>query len=64
MFDVWGVDFTRPFVSSFSNKYILVVVDYVSTFVESLALPNDEGKSVVQFLKRYIFARFGTPSGY
>ncbi|XP_015163678.1 uncharacterized protein [Solanum tuberosum] len=28
---------------------------------KSIALPNNEGKSVVQFLKRYIFARFGTP---
>ena len=24
-------------------------------------LPNNEGRSVVQFLKRYVFARFGTP---
>ncbi|XP_049393179.1 uncharacterized protein LOC125857609 [Solanum stenotomum] len=29
--------------------------------VEAITLPNNEGKSVVQFLKRYIFARFGTP---
>ncbi|XP_049357518.1 uncharacterized protein LOC125822175 [Solanum verrucosum] len=35
--------------------------DYVSKWVEVVALPNNEGKSVVQFLKRYIFARFGTP---
>ncbi|XP_049394678.1 uncharacterized protein LOC125858965 [Solanum stenotomum] len=29
--------------------------------VEAVAIPNNEGKNVVQFLKRYIFARFGTP---
>ncbi|XP_015163826.1 uncharacterized protein [Solanum tuberosum] len=34
---------------------------YVSKWVEAVALPNNEGKSVVQFLKRYIFVRFGTP---
>ncbi|XP_015164084.1 uncharacterized protein [Solanum tuberosum] len=61
LFDVWGIDFMGPFVSSFGNKYILVAVDYVCKWVEAVALPNNEGKSVVQFLKCYIFARFGTP---
>ncbi|XP_049347813.1 uncharacterized protein LOC125812353 [Solanum verrucosum] len=61
LFDVWGIDFMGPFMSSFGNKYILVAVDYVSKWVEVVALPNNEGKNVVQFLKRYIFARFGTP---
>ncbi|XP_049414694.1 uncharacterized protein LOC125877445 [Solanum stenotomum] len=57
LFDVWGIDFMGPF----GNKYILVVVDYVSKWVETVALPINEGRSVVQFLKRYIFARFVTP---
>ncbi|XP_049374800.1 uncharacterized protein LOC125839860 [Solanum verrucosum] len=35
--------------------------NYVSKWVEAVALPNNEGRSVVQFLKHYIFARFGTP---
>jgi len=48
-------------VSSFGNKYILMGVDYVSKWVEVVALPNNEGRSVVQFLKCYIFARFDTP---
>jgi len=61
LFDVWGIDFMGPFVSSFGNKYILVAVDYVSKWVEAIALPNNEGKTGVQFLKCYIFARFGTP---
>ena len=30
IFDVWGIDFMGPFLSSYSNKYILVAVDYVS----------------------------------
>jgi len=30
LFDVWGINFMGPFVSSFGNKYILVAVDYVS----------------------------------
>ena len=42
-------------------KYILVAVDYVSKWVESIALANNEGKSVTAFLKKNIFSRFVTP---
>ncbi|XP_015165386.1 uncharacterized protein [Solanum tuberosum] len=38
-----------------------VLQNYVSKWVEDVAIPNNEGKNVVQFLKRYIFARFGVP---
>ncbi|XP_070001928.1 uncharacterized protein [Nicotiana sylvestris] len=50
IFDVWGIDFMGPFVSSCGNTYILVVVDYVSKWVEAVALPNNEVRSVVAFL--------------
>ena len=50
-----------PFVSSHGMKYILVAVDYVSKWVEAIALANNEGKSVTSFLKKNIFSRFGTP---
>ncbi|XP_075111637.1 uncharacterized protein LOC142181892 [Nicotiana tabacum] len=30
VFDMWGIDFMGPFVSSYGNKYILVAVDYES----------------------------------
>lgn len=58
---MWGVDFIGPFTNSFSNKYILLVVNYVSKWVETLALPTSDGKGVVQFLKRNILTCFGTP---
>ena len=61
IFDVWGIDFMGPFVSSCGNTYILVAVDYVSKWVEAVALPNNEARSVVAFLKKSIFTRFGTP---
>ncbi|XP_015162834.1 uncharacterized protein [Solanum tuberosum] len=60
LFDVWGVDFMGPFVSSYGKKYILVVVDYVSKWVEAVTLPKNDGKSVVGFLKKNILSRFGT----
>ncbi|XP_070045988.1 uncharacterized protein [Nicotiana tomentosiformis] len=36
-------------------------VDYVSKWVEAVALTNNEAKSMVAFLKKNIFTRFGTP---
>ncbi|XP_070017689.1 uncharacterized protein [Nicotiana sylvestris] len=61
IFDMWGIDFMGPFVSSCVNTYILVAIDYVSKWVEAVALPNNESRSVVNFLKKSIFTRFGTP---
>ena len=61
LFDVWGIDFIGPFVSSHGMKYILVAVDYVSKWVDYIALANNEGKSVTMFLKKNIFSRFCTP---
>ena len=61
LFDVWDIDFMVPFVSSHGMKYIFVAFDYVSKWVEAIALANNEGKSVTVFLKKNIFSRFGTP---
>ncbi|GKB16419.1 putative reverse transcriptase domain-containing protein [Tanacetum coccineum] len=60
IFDVWGIDFMGPFSSSHGNKYILIAVDYLSKWVEAKALPINDTKVVVKFLKS-LFARFGMP---
>ncbi|GJY22507.1 reverse transcriptase domain-containing protein [Tanacetum coccineum] len=60
IFDVWGIDFMGPFPSSQGNKYIVVAVDYLSKWVEAKALPTNDARVVVKFLKS-LFARFGTP---
>nr|GEY54576.1 reverse transcriptase domain-containing protein [Tanacetum cinerariifolium] len=49
-----------PFPSSKGNKYILVVVDYLSKWVEAKALPTNDARVVVKFLKS-LFSWFGTP---
>ncbi|GJX15777.1 reverse transcriptase domain-containing protein [Tanacetum coccineum] len=54
------IDFMGPFTSSHGNKYILVTVDYLSKWVEAKALPTNDARVVVKFLKS-LFARFGTP---
>lgn len=61
LFDVGGIDFMGPFMSSHGMTYILVVVDYVSKWVEKIALPNNEGKSVIASQKKNIFMRFSMP---
>lgn len=60
LFDVWGIDFVDPFVSSSSMKYILVAVDYVSKWMEVVTHLNNEWKSVTTFLRKNIFSKFGT----
>ncbi|GJR13469.1 reverse transcriptase domain-containing protein [Tanacetum coccineum] len=60
VFDVWGLDFMGPFPQSRGNKYILVAVDYMSKWVEAQALPTNDARVVVKFL-RSLFARFRVP---
>ncbi|KAL2466835.1 reverse transcriptase [Abeliophyllum distichum] len=58
IFDVWGIDFMGPFPQSFSNQYILVAVDYVLKWVEAVALSTNDGRVVINFLRKHIFTRF------
>nr|GEU73912.1 retrovirus-related Pol polyprotein [Tanacetum cinerariifolium] len=60
MDDFLGMDFIGPFPSSRGNMHILVVVDYLSKWVEAKALLTNDARVVVKFLKS-LFARFGTP---
>nr|GEZ39547.1 reverse transcriptase domain-containing protein [Tanacetum cinerariifolium] len=55
-----GLNIIGPFPSSRGNKYILVVVDYFSKWVEAKALPTNDTRVVCKFLKS-LFARFRTP---
>nr|GEZ52904.1 hypothetical protein [Tanacetum cinerariifolium] len=55
-----GIDFMGPFPSLKGNKYILIAVDYLSKWVEAKALPTNDARVVVKFLKS-LFTRFGTP---
>nr|GEY86997.1 reverse transcriptase domain-containing protein [Tanacetum cinerariifolium]GEY97616.1 reverse transcriptase domain-containing protein [Tanacetum cinerariifolium] len=60
IFDVWGIDDMGPFPSSKGNKYILVAVDYLEKWVEAKALPTNDARVVVKFLKS-LFSQFGIP---
>ena len=50
-----------PFPSSFGNLYILLAVDHVSKWVEAIACPRNDDSTVVNFVQKHIFKKFGTP---
>ncbi|GJU74234.1 putative reverse transcriptase domain-containing protein [Tanacetum coccineum] len=55
-----GIDFTGPFPKSHNFEYILVGIDYVSKWAEAEALPTNDARVVINFLKR-LFSRFDIP---
>ncbi|GJV90168.1 reverse transcriptase domain-containing protein [Tanacetum coccineum] len=60
IFDIWGIDFMGAFSKSYNSEYILVAVDYVSKWAEAQALPTNDARVVISFLKK-LFCRFGIP---
>jgi len=61
VFDCWGIDFIGPLPSSFSNEYIRLAVEYVLRWVEAIPTQKADAMTVIKFLKKHIFCRFGTP---
>ncbi|GJV76271.1 reverse transcriptase domain-containing protein [Tanacetum coccineum] len=60
IFNVWGIDFLGTFPKSYKFEYILVAVDYVSKWAEAQALPTNDARVVITFLKK-LFCHFGMP---
>jgi len=50
-----------PFPVSFGFTYILLVVDYVSKWVEAKATKTNDARVVIDFVRSHIFCRFGIP---
>jgi transposase InsO family protein len=61
LFDVWGIDFMGPFKNSHGYEYILVLVDYVSKWVEAMPCRKASTEESITMIKNVIFRRFGTP---
>ena len=51
----------EPFPPSYWKEYILVVVDYVSKWVEAIPTRTNTHREVLRFVTRNIFSRYGCP---
>jgi transposase InsO family protein len=61
LFDVWGIDFMGPFKNTHGYEHILVMVGYVSKWVEAKPLHKASKEESIAMIKSMIFPRFGTP---
>jgi hypothetical protein len=61
LFDVWGIDFMGPFKNSHGFEHILVMVDYVSKWVEAMPCRKASMEESIAMIKSMIFPHFGTP---
>lgn len=50
-----------PFPTLNGYKFILVIVDYVSKWIEDIASLTNDAQVVIKVFKNVIFPRFGTP---
>ena len=61
LFDVLGIDYMGPFPKSKHCEYILVVVDYVSKWVEAMPCKATDVKNSKKMFEETIFPRFKVP---
>jgi transposase InsO family protein len=59
LFDVWGIDFMGPFKNSHRFEHILVMVDYVSKWVEAMPCRKASIEESIAMIKSMIFPHFG-----
>ena len=56
------VDMLGPFpISKAGNKYVLMVIDQFTKWVEAFALPDQTTETIARALVDEVFARFGSP---
>ncbi|XP_042467248.1 uncharacterized protein LOC122050410 [Zingiber officinale] len=61
-FDQWGMDIVGPFpMATGQRKFLLVVVDYFSKWVEVEPLAKITEQMVKKFIWKHIICRFGIP---
>jgi len=63
VFDCWGIDFIGPLPRSFMNEYILLVVEYISRWVQAIPTQKADAKTVIKFLMKHILQVWNTKSG-
>jgi hypothetical protein len=61
IFDVWGIDFMGSIPNSEGCEYILVAIDYVSKWVETLPCRAADAMHSKKMCHEVIFSRYGVP---
>jgi hypothetical protein len=61
IFDVWGIDFMGPFTNSNGYEHTLVMVDYVSKWVEAIPCRRASTEESISMIKNVIFPHYGVP---
>ena len=59
--EILGIDFMGPFPHLFENFYILLAVEYVSKWIEAIAISKNDAKTLVKFILKNILTRIGDP---
>jgi hypothetical protein len=59
LFDVCGIDFMGPFTNSHGFEHILVMVDYVSKWVEAMPCRKASTEESIAMIMSMIFPCFG-----
>ncbi|GAU34548.1 hypothetical protein TSUD_219320 [Trifolium subterraneum] len=61
-FSWWGMDILGPFPTVARQvKYLIVVVDYFTKWIEAEPLAKIDASHILRFFKRNVLARFGIP---
>lgn len=61
-FERMGMDLIGPLPKTYrGNKYILVMIDYLTKWVEAFALPKDTAEAVAEKFVEEVVCRFGAP---
>jgi len=56
-----GIDFAELGLTKNGNRYVFVVIDHASKFVEALACDNEKAETAADFIFSNIICRYGAP---
>jgi len=59
---MWGMDLLELPESTTGNKYLLVMTEYLTRWVEAVPIANKEATTIASVVHREIFCRYGAPT--